>query len=228
MDQSKGMRWSSDSSKTPRYSLKRSSIQAFFTNGQFLQYEWTKTQNCLNFIPSSIYPTHTPRKSFTLPPTSPKPLTLTSSRLPSNDHVTILGAVENLVNMLKSMSPCLPTISFPLQSPCLQCQAAISVSMTRLRVLLSHHPSYTPSDSEAVLYIHHQDNTLQTGCAWLIIQYLTIGVLPYLTASRVLLSRHPRHASSHYPTRRPPARHKIPKMCAPPKNSTNSALPAFS
>ena len=89
-----------------------------------------------------------------MPPTSPKPLTLTSSRLPSNDHVTILGAVENLVNMLKSMSPCLPTISFPLQSPCLQCQAAISVSMTRLRVLLSlYHPhtaAYTPSSSEAV------------------------------------------------------------------------------
>ena len=91
-------------------------------------------------------------KSRKLLPTHPKPLTSASAGLPSNDHVTILGAVENLVNMLKSMSPCLPTISFPLQSPCLQCQAAISVSMTRLRVLLSHHPSYTPSDSEAVLY----------------------------------------------------------------------------
>ena len=42
-------------------------FQAFFTNGQFLQYEWTKTRNCLNFIPSSIYPTHTPRKSEVLP-----------------------------------------------------------------------------------------------------------------------------------------------------------------
>ena len=40
---------------------------------------------------------------------------------------------------------------------------------------------------------------------------------------RVLLSRHPWHASSHYPRNRPPppppARHKIPKMCTHPNLS---------
>lgn len=82
-------------------------------------------------------------KSRKLLPTHPKPLTSASSSLPSNDHVTILGAVENLVNMLKSMSARLPTISFPLQSPCPPCQPPINVSMTRLRLLLSHHPTAT-------------------------------------------------------------------------------------
>ena len=87
----------------------------------------------------------------------PKLLTLTSTLAPSNDPVTILGPDENLVNMMKSMSPCLPTISFPLQSPCPPCQAAINVSMTRLRLLLSHHARATHTPSSA------QDNTLQTA-----------------------------------------------------------------
>ena len=42
-------------------------------------------------------------------------------------------------------------------------------------------------------------------------------VLPHLTASRVLLSRHPWHASSHYPPHKTQDRHKIPKMRPTPK-----------
>ena len=87
----------------------------------------------------------------------PKLLTLTSTLAPTNDPVTILGPDENLVNMMKSMSPCLPTIGFPLQSPCPPCQAAINVSMTRLRILLSHHARATHTPSSA------RDNTLQTA-----------------------------------------------------------------
>ena len=112
---------------------------------------------------------------------------------------------------MKSMSPCLPTIGFPLQSPCPPCQAAINVSMTRLRILLSHHARAT------------QHTILSPG------QYLTnctassynishnSCVLPHLTASRVLLSRHPWHASSHYPPHKTQDRHKIPKMRPTPK-----------
>ena len=141
----------------------------------------------------------------------PKLLTLTSTLTPTNDPVTILGPDENFVNMMKSMSPCLPTISFPLQSPCPPCQAAINVSMTRLRILLSHHARAT------------QHTILSPG------QYLTnctassynishnSCVLPHLTASRVLLSRHPWHASSHYPPHRLKTDTKFQKCARRPK-----------
>ena len=139
-------------------------------------------------------------------------MTLTSTLAPSNDPVTILGPDENLVNMMKSMSPCLPTIGFPLQSPCPPCQAAINVSMTRLRLLLSHHARATHTPSSA------RDNTLQTAppASSYNISHNRC-VLPHLTASRVLLSRHPWHASSHYPPPPPQDRHKIPKMRPTPK-----------
>ena len=149
-------------------------------------------------------------------------MTSASASLLSNDHVTILGSLENLVNMLKSMSPRLPTISFPLQSPCPRCQAAISVSMTRLRVLLSHHPTAThhPPPKQcrrtAIPY--------KLAAQRLIIQYLTIGILPYpillqcppVSFCLVTRDTHPLIIlTSLLPP--PPAPHKIPKRCAPPK-----------
>ena len=140
----------------------------------------------------------------------PKLLTLTSTLAPSNDPVTILGPDENLVNMMKSMSPCLPTIGFPLQSPCPPCQAAINVSMTRLRLLLSHHARATHTPSSA------RDNTLQTAPPHHTISNNSC-VLAHLTASRVLLSRHPWHASSHYPPHRLKTDTKFQKCARRPK-----------
>ena len=114
------------------------------TNGEPVTFESTKEREILQF-------THTYIVAY------PKLLTLTSTLAPPNDPVTILGPDENFVNMMKSMSPCLPTIGFPLQSPCPPCQAAINVSMTRLRLLLSHHARATHTPSSA------RDNTLQTA-----------------------------------------------------------------
>ena len=117
----------------------------------------------------------------------PKLLTLTSTLAPANDPVTILGPDENLVNMMKSMSPCLPTIGFPLQSPCPPCQAAINVSMTRLRLLLSHHARATH---------HPQPGTIPYKLHRLIIQYPTIAafcliLLPPVSFCLVTHGTHP-------------------------------------